>query len=61
MVLIEEAEKSFKGLIQVKGAHTGIQTSLNDAVKWLENSQNDLKTKLSAITTMVNETNATSG
>ena len=56
MVLIEEAEKSFKGLIQVKGAHTGIQTSLNEAVDWLKDTQNDLKTKLSEITKLVNET-----
>lgn len=56
VVLIEEAEKSFKGLTQVKSAHTGIQTSLNDAVKWLQITQDDLKIKLSEITKLINET-----
>ena len=53
--LISEAAVSLKDVAQVKTAHTGIQTSLDNAISWTEKVEGKLKSKFKEITEAMKE------
>lgn len=53
--LLSEAALSLKDVAQVKTAHTGIQTSLDNAISWTEKVEGKLKSKFKEITEAMKE------
>jgi hypothetical protein len=48
-IAVEKAKKALDGLSEVVAGHTGIQTSLDQAVKWIGSSQRELREQFKEI------------